>query len=141
MDLLLKYALTFAGKPYIWGGDDPLRGLDCSGLVQEILASVGMDPSGDQTAQGLFDVFEKTGRMGVYGPGSLCFFGSSYRAISHVAFALDTYRMLEAGGGGSKTQTLADAVAQNAYVRVRLIKNRKDLQAVIMPQYTTIGMF
>jgi cell wall-associated NlpC family hydrolase len=138
--LVVEYALSFLGKPYKWAGDDPLAGWDCSGLVQEILASAGIDPPGDQTAQGLFDHFEKNGKYGVYGPGALAFFGESTRKISHVGFCLDTYRMVEAGGGGSKTLTEQDAITQNAFVRIRLIKARKDFQAVIMPFYKTIGV-
>lgn len=140
MKTLVEYAKSFIGVPYKWGGSSRLTGLDCSGLVQEILSSVGMDPEGDQTAQGLFDHFEKHGRLGVYGPGALAFYGKSYREISHIAFAVDTYRIIEAGGGGSKVTTLDEAAKENACVRMRLIKYRKDFQAIIMPHYTSIGM-
>ncbi|MFI5385207.1 MAG: NlpC/P60 family protein, partial [Fimbriimonadales bacterium] len=29
-----QYALQFKGTPYVWGGEDPNRGIDCSALVQ-----------------------------------------------------------------------------------------------------------
>lgn len=140
MELLIRYAMCFVGLPYKWAGDDAIAGFDCSGLVQEILASAGLDPKGDQTAQGLYDHFAKNSTHGVYGPGVLAFFGKSVREITHVAFCVDSYRMIEAGGGGSKTLTLNDAVTQNAYVRMRLIKNRSDLVATLKPQYTSIGV-
>lgn len=140
MDKLLKYAMSFVGRPYIWGGDDPMRGFDCSGLVQEILASTGLDPAGDQNAQALYNHFEKVGSVDTWGPGALAFFGKDARNITHIGFCVDQYRMIEAGGGGSKTLTEQDAVKQNAYVRMRLIKNRKDLVAVIKPRYSTIGV-
>lgn len=140
MDLLKQYALRFVGTPYRWGGDDPINGLDCSGFIQELLASVGQDPQGDQTAQGLFNHFDKIGEWNKYVCGALAFYGKSVTEINHVAMMLDQYRIIEAGGGGSKTLTLKDASDQNAFIRIRLLKNRKDLVAVIRPRYSTIGV-
>ena len=136
------YAMQLVGLPYRWGGDDTIEGFDCSGLVQEILATTGEHPPEDKTAQGLFDYFSERGRgsFNTYGLGSLAFYGRSVTKITHVAFCLDTYRMIEAGGGGSKTHSVDDAAKHNAYVRVRLIDSRKDLQAVIKPYYRKIGV-
>lgn len=127
--MIIKYALAFLGKPYIWGGDDPMRGFDCSGLVQELLASVGKDPAGDQTAHGLYLHFSANGTL-IQKPeeAALAFFGTEQR-ITHVALCLNDYQMIEAGGGGSSTKTVNDAIAQNAFVRIRPISNRKDLVA------------
>ena len=140
MQHLIAYALQFVGKPYIWGGEHPSLGFDCSGLVQAILASAGMDPEGDQTAQGLYDHFEHRSIQGVFGPGALAFYGKSVTQISHVAFCIDAYRCLEAGGGDSKTRTIQDAIDRGAYVRMRLIRSRKDFLVTLKPQYVTIGM-
>ena len=139
MELLIQYALQFIGRPYRWGGDDPMAGFDCSGFVQELLASVGEDPPGDQTAQSLYDHFrvEQRGQGGRLDTGTLLFFGKSVTEISHVAMSIDNgVRMIEAGGGGSKTVNEAEAIKANAYIRVRAIKNRKDLVAAIRPYYT-----
>ena len=138
MEILRQYAMQFVGTPYKWGGDDPIDGFDCSGFIQELLASVGVDPQGDQTAQKLFDHFEKYGQWNIYKCGALAFYGKSVAEITHVAMMIDTYRIIEAGGGGSKTKSKQDAADQNAYVRVRLLRNRKDLVAVILPRYSTI---
>lgn len=140
MELLKLYALRFVGTPYTWGGDDSIYGYDCSGFVQELLASVGMDPPGDQTAQGLFNHFEKNAKWNSYGIGALAFYGKSVTQIIHVAMMLDQWRIIEAGGGGSKTLTREDAAKHNAYIRIRHIKSRPDLVAVLKPQYVTIGM-
>lgn len=140
MKIVYDYAISFLGLPYKWGGDDTIKGFDCSGLVQEILQSVGEDPAGDQSAQALFNHFEKTGEWNKYSCGSLAFYGNSVTEINHVAMMLDNYRIIEAGGGGSKTNTLDDASTQNAYVRIRLLNNRKDLVAVIKPRYSKIGV-
>jgi cell wall-associated NlpC family hydrolase len=140
VELLIQYALSFVGKEYRWGGDDPIHGWDCSGLVQELLASVGMDPPGDQTAQALFDHFEKVSEWNRYGAGALVFYGKSVREITHVAMMVDSYRIIEAGGGGSATVSSEVAARQNAYVRIRHISRRKDIVALLRPRYSTIGL-
>lgn len=140
MDLLIDYALRFVGQPYIWGGSSPLIGFDCSGLVQELLASCGIDPPGDQTAQALYDWLQNTGKWNSYSAGSLAFYGQSATKVTHVAMLLDPYRIIEAGGGGSHCLTLADAKTQGAYVRIRLVKHRADLVAVIKPAYEKVGL-
>lgn len=34
------YALNYIGTPYVWGGNDPSRGVDCSGLVQQMFGRI-----------------------------------------------------------------------------------------------------
>ena len=140
MDELLAYARSFVGVPYVWGGEHPMDGYDCGGFVQEVLASAGEDKLGDQTAQGIYDHLIETGTPGAMGAGVIAFFGKSVMKITHVAFCVDGYRMLEAGGGGSRTLTREDAIRDHAMVRERLIKNRRDLVATIKPQYNKIGL-
>lgn len=132
MKILTDYAMSFLGSPYIWGGDDP-TGWDCSGLVQEILASVNMDPPGDQTASGLYAHFMRERHTLKAKAGSLAFYGKT--KISHVAFMIDDWRVIEAGGGGSKTRTADDAAAQNAFVRIRPVYRRTDLVRILHPDY------
>lgn len=132
--------MSFVGQPYRWAGSNPILGWDCSGLVQEILKSAGIDPVGDQTAQALYDILSKNSTHGSVGPGSVVFYGKSVKEITHVAFCVDQYRMIEAGGGDSKVTTVSQASDRNAFVRIRLINNRKDLVASLKPNYVTIGM-
>lgn len=139
LDVLTKYAIALVGKPYIWGGDDSVEGFDCSGFVQEILRAAGEDPPGDQTAQGLFDHFRAFGIIGAKPQsGSLAFYGKDAARISHVAFCINPYQMVEYGGGGSRTKTREDAIRDNAYGRIRLIHSREDLVMIIRPLYTRI---
>ena len=137
MEFLISYALSFVGQPYRWGGDDPINGFDCSGLVQEILAAIGMDPEQDQTAQGLYNHFSKPGNhtAEMWPAGALCFFGDSDKRITHVGFSIGSGLMVEAGGGGSKIISRDTAATANAYVRVRPIQRRGDLVAVLTPNY------
>lgn len=135
LEIMHNVAWSLVGRPYVWGGDDPLAGFDCSGLVQEILASVGEAPPTDKSAQELFHYFRIDGRFGIPELGSLAFYGKSLSSISHVAMLLDSTHIVEAGGGGSRTITLQDAIDQNAYVRVRRMDRRNDLVALLRPCY------
>lgn len=135
MDFIIQYAMSFIGTPYRWGGDDPIHGFDCSGLVQEILASVGADPVGDQTAQGLYDHFAPISEK-VRGPGALAFYGKSIREITHVVFMVSEEIAVGANGGGSKTVNEDEAAKSNAFVKLRPVEYRKDLVAIVMPDYS-----
>lgn len=141
MNLLIQYAMSFVGNPYIWGGSGGDR-WDCSGLVQEILKSCGNCPPGDNTAQSLYDYFEKaTGASyNIVQPGSLAFYGKDALNVVHVAFCVDSNRMIEAGGGGSLIRTVDDARTAGAFVRMRPIKRRKDFLVCIKPSYVSIGL-
>jgi cell wall-associated NlpC family hydrolase len=132
---MIAYAMTFLNQPYKWGGDDPVEGYDCSGLVQDILASVGCDPPGDQTSQGLYNHFAMHGVQSRAGAGALVFYGKNNGNITHVAFMIDDRRIIEAAGGDRRTQTREDAASQNAFVRIRPYTYRRDVVAIMMPAY------
>lgn len=135
--LLQQYAMRLVGTPYIFGGDDPLRGFDCSGLVQEILLAFGGHPAPktDLTAQGLYDKLSDVGQYNSTNVGACAFYGKHYHAISHVGMIIYPDLIIEAGAGTSNTKTVQDAIEQNAYVRLRPLNHRKDLIACILPKY------
>lgn len=141
MELLRQTALQYIGTPYIYAGNHVLEGFDCSGFVQELLMSVGVDPRWDQSSQGLYDHFSEAGEAewNNYSCGALAFFGDSASKIEHVAMLLDQYRMIEAAGGDSTTKTFDDAKARGACVRIRPVASRRDLVAILKPRYNTIG--
>lgn len=117
-----------------------MAGFDCSGLVQELLAAAGEDPPGDQTAQALYDYFCNNGKINTWGAGSLAFYGTDLKHISHVAFCLDERVCIEAGGGDSTTTSISQAIKMAAFVRIRPIKRRKDFLVVIKPYYSKLGL-
>lgn len=120
-----RVAWSLIGKPYIWGGDDPVQGFDCSGFVIEVLKSVGMLPrNGDWTAAGLWSRFSDQRVAHPY-EGCLVFWRNANGAISHVEYCLDEELSIGASGGCSSTTTIAEAIAQNAYVMVRPMRSRR----------------
>jgi peptidoglycan DL-endopeptidase CwlO len=40
---LVDAAKKYLGVPYVWGGTNPAKGLDCSGLVQRAMKDIGVD--------------------------------------------------------------------------------------------------
>ena len=130
--LILANALSWLNSPYIWGGQSPLIGFDCSGLVISILQIEGKF-IGDTTAQGLYLHFKDRGYVETGYPefGCLAFYGKSVNKITHVAYCLDDGMIIEAAGGDSTTTTVERAKKQNAYVRLRKVRYRKDLVAIL----------
>ena len=129
----VEYALNFRGVPYSWGGDDS-EGFDCSGLAIEVLKSVGAFPRGrDETANSLYKRYSSYIVPMPY-PGCLVFWGPSVGRIRHVEIALNRWQSVGASGGGSKTLTHADAMRDNAFVKIRPIyKGRAAPIAIVDP--------
>ena len=131
--IALEYAKSWLGRPYRWGGDDP-SGIDCSGLVIEILQGVGLLPHGwDGTAQMIYDQFRGCVISGPPLPGSLVFYRNPSGYISHVGMIISDPIVLQAGGGGSSTHTPEDAWKQNAFVKIRPIDYRPEARILVDP--------
>ena len=136
----LVQLIQFGNIPYIWGGENPAVGLDCSGLAQKVLALLHLDPPGDQTADGLRRHFSDEVNGDViesrfiddYAIGDLLFFGKTDHA-THITIYVGGGLMFEAAGGGSSTTTVEIAKQQRAYARVSRVDRRRDLIAVCRP--------
>ena len=141
VDLCDKYAwsLVTAQVPYLWGGDTPLSGLDCSGSVIWILQGVGLFPHGqDANADSLM---RKYTRVTEPLRGCLACFGDATKGVAtHIAWVTavvdESVYILEAGGGGSKDLTRADAIRDHAEMRMRKVGGpgcRTDLLCYVDP--------
>ena len=124
--LLTDYLMRFIGLPYHWGGDDPLEGFDCSGLIIEGLKAFGIVPHNfDTTSQGLFNKYYNK-LIVIPDEGNLVFFGKGKDKISHVGYCISKDFMIEAGGGSSDTKDIETAKRRNAFIRIRPIEYRSD---------------
>ena len=80
---MVNYALQFVGNRYVWGGNDPHTGADCSGFVKYVyshVAGVTLNRvSRDQARQG------KRIQSSQMRPGDLIFYTNSKGVVNHVA--------------------------------------------------------
>jgi cell wall-associated NlpC family hydrolase len=130
MDSTLEIlAQSYMGIPYKWGGNNPIEGFDCSGLVCEILRAMGKIDKTDYSAAALYDMTKKK-QTEKYARGCLAFYGKNLSSISHVAILLSPDTILEAGGGNSECTNIDIAAMRGACVRLRPLKYRKDFLAV-----------
>ena len=121
-------------KPYIYGANGP-DSFDCSGFVQFVLKDVGLDPSGDQSAEGLYEYFHDPNNGVVVDTpecGCLVFYGEQDN-IQHVALCIDKENMIEAGGGDHNTTSVEIARKKKAEVRIKPINRRSDIVDFIRP--------
>ncbi|RBY78066.1 lytic transglycosylase [Blastococcus sp. TF02-09] len=93
-------ATKYLGVPYLWGGTDPSKGLDCSGLVQTVYGNLGIDlprTSSQQATSGTAVASLADAR-----PGDLVFFdnSSSRAGIDHVGIYVGDGKMIAAPQAG-----------------------------------------
>jgi cell wall-associated NlpC family hydrolase len=126
-DDVVADAKKYLGIPYLWGGTDPGKGLDCSGLVQRVFADLGVTVP--RTVADQRDAGTPVASMKEARPGDLLVFGSHHIGIYvgdgkmlhapksgdivKIAPVYDTptriRRVLPAGGGAGQL-SLADAI-------------------------------
>ena len=78
----LAWALSQIGTPYVWGGESPGVGFDCSGLVQAAYRVAGV--ALPRVAQDQYEGTPKLAAGQPLAPGDLVFFGAGPGAIDHV---------------------------------------------------------
>ena len=133
---LFLISLELLNVPYIFGGNDPSRGLDCSGFIQLNLRKMGIIRDNvDRTAQDLYNLLEAGEYRSQLGPDSLLFFGESRYKISHVEMAVNDTMMIGAAGGSKNCTTVKEAKELDARVKFSQIKRRSDMVACIKLTY------
>jgi peptidoglycan DL-endopeptidase CwlO len=95
-DAVVAEAQKYLGVPYLWGGTDPSKGLDCSGFVQLVYGNLGIDlprVSAQQATAG-----RAVASLADARPGDLVFFdhSPSRPGIDHVGIYLGNGQMIAA---------------------------------------------
>lgn len=143
--ILYDTAMGLEGKPYDWGGSNPIdgaesqEGMDCSGCTTVLLQSQDVLGESERlSAQSQYNRWKaNTVKREAIDLGDLIFYSStkSTSSITHVMMALNGQMCIGAQGGGETTKTLADAVATDGYVRTRKIDYRADRVAIVRPPW------
>lgn len=100
MQPAIEYCL---GTPYLFGGNTPKSGIDCSAYVCYVYRSVGLYGEGRTTAQALYDMSVKTDNPQ---PGDMIFFKGTYdtggQLISHIGIYAGGNMMYHSGDPNQK---------------------------------------
>lgn len=118
-DQIVAHAARAVGSPYVWGGASPVTGFDCSGLVQWVLAQVGVDRGRDVWAQ--YQGGDPIAREALE-PGDLVFFANTYQpGLSHVGIYVGDGAFVDAGTErtGVRQASLSSPYWASRYVGAR----------------------
>ncbi|CAM3994562.1 C40 family peptidase [Bordetella muralis] len=129
-DMVVRAGLETIGTPYVWGGEDPNAGFDCSGLTQFIYREiVGVELPRTAREQRL----EGTGvKKAELKPGDLVFFATMRRrGVSHVGIYIGQNQFVHAPTRGSKVRV--DSL-DNSYWSRHYVAARRYIEPNTAPQ-------
>ena len=119
---MIREAEKYLGKPYVWGGDSPSTGFDCSGFVSWVINHCGNGWSiGRQTANGLLGYCDKISKEDAQ-PGDLIFFKGTYKTsgASHVGIYVGNGMMIHCGNPISYASVNTNYWKEHYYVCGRI---------------------
>lgn len=132
-DSVVEEAKKYLGVPYVWGGEDPQKGLDCSGLVQLVFKNLGHDLprlAGPQVLAGT-----PVASLSEAKPGDLLGFGSP---MHHVGIYLGDNMMLNAPRPGKNVRI--EAVYEKPTHIGRIIPDQAVASTVSAPAHGAAGL-
>lgn len=93
------WALAQVGTPYVWGGETPGVGFDCSGLVQAAYKVAGITLP--RVAQDQYDAGPQLPPGTPFEAGDLVFFGGGPSDVTHVGLVISPGVMVDAPHTGA----------------------------------------
>ena len=105
-DQIIKNSKKLLGSPYLWGGKTPF-GYDCSGFVQSIYKSIGLEIKRDTSLQ-ISDKRMKSIELQDVDRGDLLFFSVDGTDVDHVGIWFGNNSVVHCGGE-LKIQPIDDA--------------------------------
>ncbi|ETA79239.1 C40 family peptidase [Youngiibacter fragilis] len=116
---IVNYAYNFLGIRYVWGGNTPSTGFDCSGFTKYVYAHFGVN---------LPRVSREQAKVGTYKsvaerqPGDLLYFGSGGR-VTHVGIYIGNNQMIHAPRPGKSVEITTLRYYNNYMGARRIIGN------------------
>lgn len=120
---IVDFAKQFLGTPYAWGGNDLSKGIDCSGLVQQVFKNFGIN-----TGRTTWDQIGEGQAVDMKGlrPGDLIFFDTdrSVGGPDHVGIYMGAGKMVHAPRPGKGVEVTD--ITQGYYMQRFLGARRLD---------------
>lgn len=124
---VLIQAMGLVGVKYIWGGEDPKKGFDCSGLIQHVF-STAIDVDLPRTSAAMSAMNAPLVNRDKLKAGDLLFFATGGgKRVSHVAIYVGENRFIHAPRAG---KNVSMARLDNAYWNKHFVSAKR----VITPQ-------
>lgn len=99
---LISTAQAQTGKPYVWGGQSPSSGFDCSGFIHYVINQAGKS-MGRTNVEGYYN---KSYTVSSPQVGDLVFFSGTYKSgPSHMGFYIGNNQFIHAGTSTGVTVT------------------------------------
>lgn len=117
-------ALSYRGRPYIFGAASPSRGFDCSGLIYYVLRQRGYNPP--RTAADYRNYGTAVARKDLK-PGDLLLFANTYkRGISHIGIYIGNNNFVHAASTrqGVRTDSLSTKYFASKYHSARRVPQK-----------------
>lgn len=126
---VLITALGLVGTPYVYGGNTPESGFDCSGLIGYVFRGAAGMALPRTTAQ-MSSLAGPSVRRDALQAGDLLFFATSGgRRVSHAAIYVGNQRFVHApsSGGTVRLDSLANSYWQGSYLGAKRVLTNERL--------------
>jgi len=129
---VLHVANQYVGVPYVWGGNTPSSGFDCSGFTRYVFGSQGVQlprTAHEQAHSGQAVRVDFASML----PGDILLFAEPNEGISHVAIYVGSGQIIHASSAAGAVSYLdlatsrGDWYVQNLVAVRRLVSGARDL--------------